>query len=154
LDRIKHLGSAFFPAYSIYEIQFCTFRFQSVHRGVFTMEPAMRVILRDGFEQSFPIPKTLKAGNRKQVRDLVASFFEHGAELEELDLLQPDGPFLMFVDRNARGRGLPHNLVATAIFRSARMVPTLNQDPRSLPAIYGPAVILNWCTATDPHESP
>jgi hypothetical protein len=118
------------------------------------MTPAMRVILHDGFEQSFPIPNTLKPGNRREVRDLVASFFEPGAELEEVDLLNPDGTCLMFVDRHARRRGLPHNVVATATFRSARTLSTLNQDPRSLPAIYGPAVILDWCTTAHSREAP
>jgi hypothetical protein len=140
-----------FPGLPSLEVQFRTARSEQCTGGIFDMGPVMRVILRDGFEQSLPIPQTIKPGNRKEMRDLVASFFEQSAELEALDLLHPDGLMLMFIDRNARRKGLSHNVVATAIFRTARTAPTLNQDPRSLPAIYGPAVILDWCTATD-HE--
>lgn len=66
-----------------------------------------------------------------------------GAALEHVTVLHEGERRDMFVDECGSLNGLPRNEEATAIYRNNWLTQHPEEDPESLPAIYGPAVLFS-----------
>ena len=66
-----------------------------------------------------------------------------GADLERVSVLHDGERADMFVDEMSAVKGLPRNEAATAIYRNNWLTQHPGEDPESLPAIYGPAVLFS-----------
>lgn len=74
-----------------------------------------------------------------KLRALVLPYLD-GGRWEHVTVLYKGKRACMFVDDESVAKGLPPNPKATAIYRAAWLSQHPNDDPESLPAIYGPAV--------------
>ncbi len=66
-----------------------------------------------------------------------------GGHLEHVTVLHEGQRTDMFVDDESVAKGLPRNEAATAIYRNNWLTQHPEDDPESLPAIYGPAILMS-----------
>lgn len=81
-----------------------------------------------------------KPAGLDQIRRMVCPLLED-ADLEHVAVLYNNAPHDMFVDEIGTLQGLPRNEEATAVYRASWLSRNPSDDPESLPAIHGPAVL-------------
>jgi hypothetical protein len=84
----------------------------------------------------------------RELRDAVLPHLRQGAEMEHVSVLKPGSEKHpqradMFVDELGQLLDLPHNSLASAIYRAAHLLQHPEDDPEALPDIRGPAVLFD-----------
>ena len=99
-------------------------------------------IMRPGADtETQPIEVAAKPGYLA-LKSIVAPFL-NGGMLEHVTVLHDGKRADMFVDDEGLLKGLPRNDAATVIYRNNWLTAHPKDDPESLPAIYGPAVLFS-----------
>lgn len=92
-----------------------------------------------------PEVRQVSVAERPSLEDLRKLIEPHldGGHLEHLLVLYDGGERDMFVDEEGALKRLPYNPEATLIYRASWLRRHPADDPRSLPAIRGPAVLFD-----------
>lgn len=100
-------------------------------------------IMRPGApEEVRPVEQLADDPGYPALKAIVEPFLD-GGDLEHVTVLHDGKRTDMFVDECGSLKGLPRNEPATSIYRNNWLTQHPKEDPESLPAIYGPAVLFS-----------